>query len=180
MKRLIIISVLLSLVGCSSTLQVKHLQEEVTAWKARYKSVEDELGAATLTRDALIKENEKLRSKLPPSKHGRGIRTGGHHEWTLIEVEEKLEDGNLPALFEPPKIDGSVVGVSSRVNLLVIDVGENDGVCIGFEFTIKRKGNAIGKLVVEKVYPRQAACRVILDQTKGKVRKGDKVNTTVY
>jgi tetrahydromethanopterin S-methyltransferase subunit G len=77
------------------------------------------------------------------------------------------------------RIRGAVAGVSEKVNLVVINVGEEDGVRVGFEFTILRETSYVGKLVVEKVYPRQAACRVILDMTKDKVRVGDQVTTRI-
>ncbi|MHC4599412.1 MAG: MreC domain-containing protein [Planctomycetota bacterium] len=101
-------------------------------------------------------------------------------EWVLNEVQQRVGIEVLKGIFAPPKIDGAVVGVSSRVNLVVINVGEEDGVRVGFEFTIYRGSSFVGKLVVEKVYPRQAACRVLLDMTKDKVQQGDRVSTQVY
>ncbi|MHC4780126.1 MAG: hypothetical protein ACYTFG_16265 [Planctomycetota bacterium] len=101
-------------------------------------------------------------------------------EWLLTEAQERLGVDALQGIVAVPKIDGAVIGVSARVNLVVINVGEEDGVRTGFEFTIYRGTSYVGKLVVEKVYPRQAACRVIMDMTKDKVQQGDKVSTHVY
>jgi hypothetical protein len=77
------------------------------------------------------------------------------------------------------KIDGTIIGVSTKRNLVVINVGEDDGVRIGYTFTIYRDKSYVGKLVVEKIYPRQAACRILKDMTKGKVEAGDQVSTQV-
>jgi len=96
----------------------------------------------------------------------------------LETVSETLLRAN-GLLFDVPIINGSVAGVSNKVNLAVINVGEEDGVRVGFEFTIYREKSYVGKMVVEKVFPRQAACRVILDKTKDKVRVGDQVTTRV-
>ncbi|MCU0722980.1 MAG: hypothetical protein MUC63_05100, partial [Planctomycetes bacterium] len=59
-------------------------------------------------------------------------------------------------------------------------VGEEDGVKPGFEFTIYRGNTYVGKMVVEKTYPRQAAGRVVLEKTKDKVQPGDIVTTQVF
>jgi hypothetical protein len=79
-----------------------------------------------------------------------------------------------------PKIVGRVAGVSNKVNLVVISVGEEDGVRVGFEFTVYRGNEYVGKLIAEKVYPRQSACRVLKDMTKKKIKEGDRVSTHVY
>jgi hypothetical protein len=69
--------------------------------------------------------------------------------------------------------------VSTKINLLVISVGEEDGVVVGFEFTIYRGSTYVGKMVVEKVYPKQAAGRWIQEKTKDKILPGDSVTTKV-
>jgi hypothetical protein len=101
--------------------------------------------------------------------------------WILTRIQQIA--GGHPRPYElevPPKIDGQVVGVSQKMNLIVINVGEDDGVRVGFEFTVYRGKNYVGKAIVEKVFPRQSACRVLLDKTKGKIQAGDKVSTQVY
>jgi len=102
-------------------------------------------------------------------------------EWIIVAIQDKLGIGIMKGVLKNvPQINGNVVGVSNRVNLVVISVGEEDGVRVGFEFTIYRGSSYVGKLVVEKVFPRQAAARIILDKTKDRVQAGDKVSTHVY
>jgi hypothetical protein len=102
-------------------------------------------------------------------------------ERVLAGIQERLGVSVLgDVIVNVPKIDGHVVGVSKTVNLVVISVGEEDGVRVGFEFTVHRGNAFVGKLIVEKVFPKQAACRVLLDMTKDRVREKDRVSTHVY
>jgi hypothetical protein len=82
-------------------------------------------------------------------------------------------------IVEIPAIAGKVVGVSNRHNLVVINVGEDDGVQIGFQFTVYRRTEYVAKLVVEKVYPNQAAGRIVESSVRDKVLVGDKVATKI-
>lgn len=100
-------------------------------------------------------------------------------EWVISRAQEKVG----PGVFEfdaMPKIDGSVVGVSNKVNLVVISIGEEDGVRAGFTLTVFRGNAFVGKLEVEQVYPKTAACRVLTEFTKDKVQMGDRVSTMVW
>jgi hypothetical protein len=94
-------------------------------------------------------------------------------EVTKISIED-LANASVPA------ISGKVVGVSNRHNLVVINVGEEDGVHVGFQFTVYRGREYVAKIVIEKVYPNQAAGRVIEMTIKDKVLVGDNVATKVY
>jgi hypothetical protein len=153
--------------------RVARMEERVVrlfdlAWKSGGAEVE---GSETLLRKiaALRKENADLKKKVADRQR------------LIDEIQRKVGVGpdKFRPHFGPPRIDGAVVGVSRKVNLVVINVGEEDGVLIGFEFTVLRKGAFIGKLVVEKVFPRQAACRVLLDTLaeSQRVNQGDRVTT---
>ncbi|GEM_PF-2792563 len=122
----------------------------------------------------LVKEKERLERRLPvkPASLGPG-RVVFRDEVDSIPFFVNTHAGG------PPQINGAIVGVSDKVNLVVINVGEEDGVRVGFAFTIYRGNSYVGKMVVEKVYPRQAAGRVMLEMTKSNVRQGDRVKTRV-
>jgi hypothetical protein len=105
----------------------------------------------------------------------------GLPEWTIpASIQERVGAEVLKDLRTPPKIDGTVVGTSDKVNLVVVSAGEEDGVRVGFEFTVYRGSEYVGKLIVEKTFPRQAACRILAEMTRGKITKGDRVSTQVY
>jgi len=70
---------------------------------------------------------------------------------------------------------GTVIGVSEKVNLVVINIGEEDGVRVGEDFAVFRGNALICELRVFKIYPNQAACKITADEWKGIVRIADEV-----
>jgi hypothetical protein len=87
---------------------------------------------------------------------------------------------NIGDLAVEPKIDGVVLGVSDKVNLVLISVGSKDKVQVGFKFTVYRGSQYISKLVVDKVEDGWSACRELTDFRKDTIQQGDNVSTRVY
>jgi len=79
-----------------------------------------------------------------------------------------------------PRVSGKVVGVGKKHEFVVIDIGEEDGVKVGFQMTIHRGLEYIAKMVIKRVYPNQSAGKVIEMTQKSRVRIGDKVLTRAY
>jgi hypothetical protein len=92
----------------------------------------------------------------------------------LDECNKRLEE--LGRIF---KVSGSIVGVSNQVNLVVINVGDDDGVLVGMDLVIFRGNSPFGILAVEKIYPKQAAGRVKMITVREEVKKGDGVSTRI-
>ncbi|MCE9584516.1 MAG: hypothetical protein K8T20_18665 [Planctomycetes bacterium] len=103
------------------------------------------------------------------------------------EIEEQLAILRLqplpPApgdLAECPQIDGVILGVSDKVNLVLISVGNKDNVKVGYKFTVYRGSEYVSKLVVDKVEDTWAACRELLEFRKVDIQQGDSVSTHVF
>jgi hypothetical protein len=176
--------------------EVKRLKDErdraVRETERQKKRVEElqDLAESTLKRlMESTEETERLRSESRELKAVLEDLKKRHLELARKWAEHLREherDGGYDHAPPPqetlaiPKIDGRVVGVSQKINLLVISVGEEDGVKVGFEFTIYRGTTYVGKMVVERVYPRQSAGRVIPEKTKDRVQPGDCVTTQVF
>jgi hypothetical protein len=93
--------------------------------------------------------------------------------------EPGREDGPT-RVNDGPKINGAVLGVGSKSGLVMLNVGEEDGVKVGLEFTVYRGNTTVGKVVVMKVNANRSTARILPDLTKEKVQPGDKVSTHVY
>ena len=86
---------------------------------------------------------------------------------------------------EPPKkkeivqaekgVEGKVLVVNKEYNFVVINLGSKDGVELGQVFSISRGNSNIGDVKVEKLHDSMAAAGFILEDTKNKVKEGDKV-----
>lgn len=72
-------------------------------------------------------------------------------------------------------LEGKVLVINKEYNFVVINMGSKDGVNLGQVFTIARGNNILGDVKVEKLHDSMAAAGFITEDTKNKVREGDKV-----
>lgn len=112
----------------------------------------------------------------------------------LMELRERLQEKNdlieaaksagirFDTIFAsemPPAIHGRVAAVSPDVNLIVLDVGADDKVKLGYEFTIYRGDKFIGKAQVQNVLDDMAGARVLFLQDGEQLQPGDLVSTRI-
>lgn len=87
---------------------------------------------------------------------------------------------DVPALVTPAKpVDGFVTVTSPSLPIVMLSVGKDDGVEVGYQFTVYRGNRFIGRVTVEQVYKDACAGRILSDMTVGKIQKGDKVSTRI-
>ena len=173
------------------------LAEELKSSRNEIKSLHTQLTEAKDSLDAALKRRDQAQDDLARVQKAEGdlklvlndlkkrhVGLAMENEQLKFLVARVQEQTGLPiaklAGRGLPAISGAVAGVSNKHNLVVINVGEDDGVHVGFEFTIFRGKEYVAKMVIEKVYPNQAAGRIIPMTQKDKVLVGDKVATKVY
>jgi hypothetical protein len=95
-----------------------------------------------------------------------GLREAGY------PVDEFTSDDLAPA------IQGQVVAVIKNIepNLVLISVGDNANVKKGYKFTIFRGNDFVARVVVEKVLPKFAGCRVLFKKKDIETGDGAKTN----
>ena len=78
-----------------------------------------------------------------------------------------------------PPINGKVAGVKADVSpaLVLVTVGKDDKVEKGFQFTVYRGSQFVGKVIVEKVNADSAGCRVLFTAPGQVIKAGDDVAT---
>ena len=74
-------------------------------------------------------------------------------------------------------IEGFVAGVDEKLGLVILSVGSDDDVEVGFEFTVYRRDKFIALVMVENVQEDMSGARVIHLDKGAKVRAGDSVTT---
>lgn len=169
--------------------ELKDSRTEIDTLHRRLTESNDQKDAALRKRDQaqddlarVMKEQSDLKVTLGDLKkrHVQLAMENQQLKYTLRAAQERTGISLTEATWKMPPIQGKVVGVSNKHNLVVINVGEDDQVKVGFEFTIYRGKEYVAKMVVEKVYPNQAAGRVIEMSQKDKVVVGDSVATRIY
>ncbi|KPJ63004.1 MAG: hypothetical protein AMS15_01995 [Planctomycetes bacterium DG_23] len=88
---------------------------------------------------------------------------------------EKLE---LPAAPAVPLIEGKVQEIGDLpTSLVILNVGEDDGVYVGLRFIVYRGAKYVGDAVVEQVFQDYCAARPIRGTLVENVKPGDDVST---
>lgn len=72
-------------------------------------------------------------------------------------------------------LEGKVLVVNKEYNFVVINLGSKDGVGLGQVFSIYLGNSYIGDVKVEKLHDNMAAAGFTSEDTKAKVKEGDKV-----
>lgn len=101
----------------------------------------------------------------------------------LKEKLQKVKELEIPIpeiAIKKKSIDGIVTAVSSKVNLILISVGQEQDVEVGDQFVVYRKDKYIGKIIIEKVWRDGAAGRSIKEVEKDKIQQGDRVTTRIF
>ncbi len=169
--------------------ELKDSREEIKTLQAANTDAKNKLDAALKRRDQaqddlarLQKESSDLKIVLDDLKkrHVELAMKNQELKFTLNGIQEKIKVPIEDINNKMPNISGQVVGVSNKHNLVVINKGEEDSVQVGFTFTIFRGNEYVAKMVIEKVFPNQAAGRVLDMSKKDKVLVGDKVATKIY
>lgn len=89
---------------------------------------------------------------------------------------------NIPALMTRARpLDGQIVAISddNNIPIVMVSIGKDDGVEKGYQFTVYRGSEYIGRVVVEEVYKDMSAARILSNITPGTIRKGDNVTTRI-
>ena len=84
-----------------------------------------------------------------------------------------------PRMTPLPKIKGMVKRADNNAGIIMISVGQGDGVGSGMTFEVTRGGGYVGRVRVTNVYDEEAICRVVLPMTPNPIREGDYVTTRV-
>ena len=77
-----------------------------------------------------------------------------------------------------PDIKGEIVSVDAKRKMVVISVGQDDGLRRGHELDIYRKGSYIGRIRIRELKPNQAVGEVLPNFTnRSEIKEGDRVAT---
>lgn len=94
----------------------------------------------------------------------------------------KLDDDMRTRILEgatdvPPPIDAMVEGVDNETGTVVLSVGAEDDVRVGFTFIVYRDDSYIGQVQVDKVLPTNCAAQINSRMTRETIKPGDGATT---
>jgi Na+-transporting NADH:ubiquinone oxidoreductase subunit NqrC len=91
--------------------------------------------------------------------------------------DEVAKARSADTIQAPKTIRGKVAAVDAKLGLVVINVGQRQGVQKDYAFIVFRGSQYVGKIIVDEVFPDVAACRYSRPDMKDDVQVGDDVTT---
>lgn len=119
-----------------------------------------------------------VRSAAPLS--GPGSTAGEIPLVSLSSVPVAEKSVSAAADTAPPvlKKGVQVMTINRKFNFVVINLGVSDGAKMGQALTVERRGRAIARLEIEKLYDNFSAATIIQESEKDKINEGDGVVLT--
>ena len=135
-----------------------NLRETLEREKGTTKQLQADLGASEKSNMMLTEEKNRLAD-------------------VIAMVKEKFGADAIANLMVQEAVKATVVGVDADLNIVLISVGSEDKVQIGYTFTVYRGGQYIGKLVIDKVGPDWSSGHMDRGLTKEFPQRGDEAAT---
>lgn len=173
---------------------LKGIQTTIEQLNGNLKNKDERLAAAEKdlgeTRDKLREAQEEARQKdLEAKKSAQEAKLAGDKvkelEIALKDRETKLEilksGGGKAAegeMVQSP-VDALVIRVDRNANLVVLNKGRDQGVEVGYIFTIYRGDTYLGDVKIENVAATVAAGSPVAGTTIGTIREGDNASTRI-
>ncbi len=140
-------------------------------------TAEDEALRMSRERDRLADELKRANERLAKAELEIG-KLRGETAKLLQLAEGAGEKIDLPPALPVPLIEGKVREVGDLpASLVVLNVGDDDGVYVGLRFIVYRGANYVGDVVVEQIFQDYSAARPISATLVEKVKPGDDIST---
>jgi hypothetical protein len=172
---------------------LKDLEQNVEDARTRNQTLQGKLDTALEEKRAADRTADDLRNDLEREKLAKqaaldDLAQANKENKNLSEDNDRkartlamvAKRGGLKFLegLEPTEaVDGVVTGVDEPLNIVLISVGSDDKVEIGYTLTVYRGGAYLGKLLIDKVGPDWASGHMDPNETKEFPKRGDRVST---
>ncbi len=171
---------------------LEQIKQEIEEQKALKLDLEDKLNQAQAEvksmRGKLVSldsDKKELELKIKDlEEKSQGVELGKIVVSPEAASTDNVKEKKKPAAVKKEKkeiipaekgAEGKVLVVNKEYNFVVINLGKKDGVELEQVFSIYRGNNYLGDIKVEKLHDSMAAAGFILEDTKDKVKEGDKV-----
>ena len=171
------------------------LNKDLSAKDDQIRTLQNEVKTANDVKTSVEKTLDEVRSELiQVAKNYRDAEgKNSELETAVAALQNKVDDNQnkMDTLLEmgidinelvgatpAPKINALVMATEPAFNLVMLSVGAQDEVKIGYKFFIYRGNRYIGHMIVEKVYEDSCAGTVMAEGHSGiKVQVGDDATT---
>jgi chromosome segregation ATPase len=158
--------------------------------KDKNQLIDDKDAALTEKREAIGKMNDALTEAQRLGSQVMDLKDMvAGLEAAAVEVAKELDSakvqlqaykdkfGALSEWISVPAMAGKVAAVDEKVNIVILTIGSDDGVKVGYEFTVYRGSKYVGKVVVEDVQKDHCSGYSRKELQTGAIEVGDDART---
>ncbi|MBI5367158.1 MAG: hypothetical protein HZA54_08985 [Planctomycetes bacterium] len=174
---------------------ISKLKDTLTEMEKANQSLQDKLKELQAAKDAAITDRDTTQAKLLETENRLQVSEKNladlevQYITRMRDLEEvKLQIAKLQEIGVPVEVittgsqrhvEGKVLAVSEKMNLLIISAGKDKGVEQGYEFTVYRGGKYIGKVRIQKADKDWSSASALSSFMKEgeRVEVGDSVST---
>lgn len=157
----------------------KKLQGQVDQALAEAAQAKQDADDLRQTLEGVQGTNKQLQADVAASEKSNTMLTEEKNRLAnvIAMVEQRFGADAIRDLMVQKAVKGTVVGVDADLNLVLLSVGKDDEVELGYTFTVYRGGKYIGKLVIDKVGPDWASGHMDKGLSKEFPQRGDEAAT---
>jgi peptidoglycan hydrolase CwlO-like protein len=155
------------------------------------KDQSDKLATSDAERKAALDENSSLKENLAretarAEDAEKSVAAGEEKAKKMADELDRLGTqvtayvktfGPLGAPYTQKAVNGVVSAADAKSDVYVVNVGSEDGVAMGYEFTVFRGSEYVSTIVIDTVYPKYSCGRTRPGSKKSDVKNGDSVAT---
>ena len=160
--------------------QIKQLQDALEKSGTALDEATKVADTANGQRDSMRLDLAKVQEDLHAARTELAT-LAGEYDTIKLNYDTVLATGGGSAVGTTPArpIDAMINAVDNDEKLVVISAGKEQRVEPGYEFTVYRGDQFIGKVKVIKVYPELAGARILWTREGREIQRGDKASTFI-
>ena len=157
---------------------INQLRDQLSTAESERRTAQDEARTAQESIARLEQEGKDANEALAAQEAAnQALRDQLDSSQTALAMYQD-KHGPLPeATMMMKSVSGVVQAVDNEMDIYVVSVGSQDGVKVGYEFTVYRGDQYIATIVVDKVFPNHASARTKDNMKRKAARAGDNVRS---
>jgi predicted nuclease with TOPRIM domain len=159
-----------------TTAKDKAVQDKETAQTAQRKAIEDK-NSAVKDRDRIQSQLEDVQGQLAELNKRMNDLAQQYDSAQILITAYKNRFGPLPDVINPPPLDASVSAVDNKLNIVLLSIGKDDKVKVGYAFSVYRGNEYVGKVIVDKVEKDYCSAHSVKGLEKKPIMVGDSATT---
>lgn len=139
----------------------------------KFTHLQKEFAKERAEKQTLLKERNVINNQFfLTSSENKSLRTRMNK--MLVHAAEEVDLGQI-VVNATPSLEGKVILVNDQFQFVVIDLGSEKELSVGTLLNVYRKDQLVGRIQVEQIREKAAACRILPEWSAQTIQENDQV-----